>query len=196
MAAIKRKELNFLSLPYDIRHLIYEHLFPPGGQMYIQALRDGYTSIAPDHRVPASILRVCRQLHAETCEYLYNTYLFNIIGLKQDCMQSYDQFQHTVAKHARDDVHAYAFGNGAHSATICISLHAGSGKTDTVRRRERGVEMKIEQVRREVAQGLELEQGRFCVRLVEGVRYYCKHYGGRVLALGVALLAVVCAMWL
>ena len=189
MATVTEKKLHLLSLPYDVRHLIYDHLFPPGGQLYIQAMHDDYISISPDHRVPTSLLRTCRQLHEETSEYLYNNYLFNIFGRKQECVGSYDQFQNTVLKYARDDVHTYAFGNGEHSATMCISLHAGDGKMDVVKRRERGVELKIEQVRRELVESSEYSKP-FAV-FVRGVKHLCRKNGKHLPTLGIALLGAV-----
>jgi hypothetical protein len=144
-------DVHLLALPYDIRHVIYQELFQPyGRQIYIQATADSLISITPDQAIPTALLRTCRQLHLEATEYLYSHYLFNIIGKKEACLARYGSFLRTVKQHANDEVHVDAFSNGPHSATMCISIHAGRGKAGILTKRDRGVRMSIAEVQREV----------------------------------------------
>lgn len=146
-----RLKMNLLALPYDIRHKIYEHSFPPGQQIYIQVLGSELKSITPEYKIPNGLLLTCRALNAEANEYLYNSYLFNIIGTKQDCLSAYKSFLANVKKHARDEVHVDAFSNGAHSSTMCISIHSGAGRVAMLERRERGERKEIAELEYEVA---------------------------------------------
>lgn len=129
---------GLLSLPYDIRHLIYQHLFPREQQIYIQAFGNELRSILPEWPIPTEVLSVCRQINHEASEYLYNGYLFNVIGTKKDCLANYERFLTTLRKHGRYEPRIDAFTNGEHSTTMCISLQAGSGKVDLLQRRRRG----------------------------------------------------------
>lgn len=144
---------NLLSLPYDIRYKIYEHLFPAGNQIYIQVVNQGRAlkSITPNQGLPYGLLLSCSALNAEASDYLYNTYLFNIIGRKQHCLQAYKDFLATVRKHARNEVQINAFSNGSHSSTMCLSIHSGEGRSAMLRRRERGEPKAIDDLEKEVA---------------------------------------------
>ena len=145
--------MDFLGLPYDIRHQIYEHLFPPGPQIYIQVLGQTLQNMVPGRcRLPARLLLTCRAINEEASEYLYSRYLFNIIGTKQQCLCVYKDFLQTAEKHARDTVHVNAFSNGAHSSTMCISIHSGEGRTALLKRRERGEPKPIDELEKEVAE--------------------------------------------
>ena len=110
--------MHFFDLPYDIRHRIYQHLFPRGEQIYIAIFKDTFSPIIPEDNVPIEFLLTCRAIHAEGSEYLYNSYLFNIIGTKRDCLYNYERFLETLKKHARHEVYINAFSNGPHSATM------------------------------------------------------------------------------
>ena len=143
--------MNLLALPYDIRYKIYEYSFPPGQQIYIQVLGQTLRSITPEHKIPNGLFLTCRALNAEANEYLYSSYLFNIIGTKQDCLSAYKPFLETVKKHARNEVHVDAFSNGAHSSTMCVSIHSGAGRVAMLRRRERGERKEIAELEKEVA---------------------------------------------
>jgi hypothetical protein len=146
-------EMTLLALPYDIRHQIYEHLFPPGQQIYIQVLGQTLRSITPDkYKLPTGLLLTCRAINEEASDYLYNRYLFNIIGTKQHCLPAYKGFLGTVKKHARHEVHVNAFSNGTHSSTMCISIHSGEGRTAVLKRRERGEPKTIAELKEEVAE--------------------------------------------
>ncbi|KAF2158881.1 hypothetical protein M409DRAFT_30668 [Zasmidium cellare ATCC 36951] len=144
---------HLLNLPYDIRFLIYQHLFPAGKQMYLQAYgkpRHGLKSIMGDHPVTVPLLRVCRLLNSEGSDYLYNTYLWNIVGRKYDVLAHYGRFLTVLERYANDEVHVDAFTNGWHSSTMCVSLHTGEGKKAMLSRRDRGVAKSIEEVWEEV----------------------------------------------
>lgn len=129
---------SLLSLPYDIRYAIYQHLFPHGEQIYIQAYSGRLHTILPEDGLSVSVLLSCRQLHTELSGYLYNNYLFNIIGIKSDCLETYRIFETVLRKYAKCPVRINAFSNGDHSATMCISMQAGDAKMDVLRRRGRG----------------------------------------------------------
>lgn len=143
--------MDLLSLPYDIRFQIYKHIFPPGEQIYVQVLRNTRTlkSITGEP-IPTQVFLTCRALSSEASEYLYNNYLFNIIGRKQDCLAAYESFLSIVEKYARNEVHADAFSNGLHSSTMCVSIQSGEAKMPMLKRRARGEWTKIKELEREV----------------------------------------------
>ena len=133
---------NLLTLPYDIRFLIYQQLFPPDEQLYIQANDTTLQSMWAEG-LPTQVILVSRQMHAEVSGYLYNTYLFNIVGTKKDCLANYQLLVAPLRKYGRSSVHVDAFSNGEHSATMCISLQAGDAKSGVLDRRGRGQRMTI-----------------------------------------------------
>lgn len=144
--------MALLALPYDVRYQIYEHLFPPGPQIYIQVLGQMLLPMTPaNNRLSTALLYTCRALNEEASEYLYNRYLFNVIGTKPQCLAAYKGFLQTVEKYARHEVHVNAFSNGAHSSTMCISIHSGEGRTAMLMRRERGEPKAIDELEKEVA---------------------------------------------
>ncbi|KAK5123859.1 hypothetical protein LTR85_002055 [Meristemomyces frigidus] len=147
---------RILALPYDVRYLIYQHIFPPGEQIYIQAHGNALQSILPEDGLPTDALLVCRQINEEASGYLYNNYLFNIVGTKKDCLASYETFLEPLRKHARHEVRIDAFSNGEHSSTMCISLRAGDAKDGVLNRRARGQHKSIGEVEREL--GIEQRQ--------------------------------------
>ena len=162
--------LNLLDLPYDIRHLIYEHLFPPDPQLYIHAQSSGFTSITPNAPIPTSIFRVNRTLGHEASEYFYNRYLFNIIGTKRDCLMGYKPFMNTLEKHSRDGIRMDAFGNGWQSQTMCISLQASETKTKlaVLHSRRRGVPMDEAELQDELR---EIEKEREARRMLRSLKF-------------------------
>jgi len=169
---------HLLSLPYDIRYLIYQHLFPPEEQIYIQALGTTLRSILPEDGLPINALRVCHQLNAEASGYLYNSYLFNIVGTKKECLSAYQPFLKNLRKHAQHNVRVNAFSNGEHSATMCISLQAGDARMGILKRRRRGEPKAISE--------LEQEQG-----LAKDTIQSCDRIGMAVAACGVLLALLV-----
>lgn len=140
---------TLLSLPYDIRYLIYQHLLPREEQIYIQAVGKGLRSILPADGLPTNALLVCRQVNAEASGYLYNNYLFNIVGTKKDCLATYHHFLKPLRKHARNEVRINAFSNGEHSSTMCISMEAGDAKLAVLNRRRRGEPKAIHELEQE-----------------------------------------------
>lgn len=142
--------MHLLALPYDVRHLIYSHIFPTGQQVYIQAFNGALRGITIEHHIPIQLLRTCKHLHAEAGEFFYNAYLFNIIGRKRDCLSTYDIFMRVATKHARDTVQLHAFSNGSHSTTMCLSIHIGDGKLALLRGRQRGEPKTISELQREL----------------------------------------------
>lgn len=152
---------QLLSLPYDIRYLIYQHLLPQTEQLYIQAFpasdrKHTLQVLLPDASIPTAPLLVCRALHSELSELLYNSYLFNLVGTKKDCLAGYRPFLRTLRLYARkgEVVHVNAFSNGGHSATMCLSLQAGEGKMGVLNERQRGLPRTL----RELEEEQELER--------------------------------------
>ncbi len=142
---------RLLALPYDIRYLIYKELFPREEQIYLHAYEKTLRTISPAGTIAANVLLVCRQLHVEAGGFLYNGYLFNLVGTKNDCLANYKPFLRTLRKYARDEVNINAFSNGDHSTTICLSLQAGDARMGILNRRRRGEpktlqELQVEQV--------------------------------------------------
>lgn len=152
--------MHILDLPYDVRHQIYHQLFPPGESIYIQALPDKLRVVSVLERIPVELFLTSRLLYLEASGYLYNGYLYNIIGTKRNCLRNYRGFLSTVHKHAWNEVHVDAFGNGAHSSTMCVSIHVGEAMKALLRRRERGEPKKIRDLEQELAssnRGLRLD---------------------------------------
>lgn len=143
--------MHILDLPYDIRHLVYQHLFPRGEQIYIAATQNSLRAIIPEGKVPIELLFTSRTIYAEASEYLYNSYLFNIIGTKRNCLANYSSFLSALQDHARNEVHVDAFSNGSHSATMCLSFHAGEARVALLKRRERGEPTTIRELETELA---------------------------------------------
>ena len=142
--------MHLLDLPYDIRYLIYQHLFPRSEQIYIGVIQNGLRAIIPEGRVPIELLLTSHAIYAETSDYLYNSFLFNIIGTKRDCLANYAGFLSTLRNHAREEVHVNAFSNGSHSATMCLSIQAGLARMALLKRRERGEPTTIRKLEKEV----------------------------------------------
>lgn len=145
--------MHLFDLPYDIRHQIYQHLFPSTDSIYIQAFTNGMKIIQDSHdrTMPFNFLLTCRALHAEASAHLYNNYLYNIVGRKRNCLNVYADFLNTAKKYARDEVHVSAFSNGPHSDTMGISIHVGEAKTAMLRKRARGEPKELCELQQEVA---------------------------------------------
>lgn len=143
--------VHLLSLPYDVRHLVYQNLFPQCAQIYLLAGGSELRIMNQEDSLPPSILRVCRLLHQEAAEYLYNNYLFNVVGLKQDCLALYKPFLRTFEKHSRQLPRVDAFSNGDHSATMCVSVQAGNARLSILDSRRRGKPRSLEDLLEEVA---------------------------------------------
>ncbi|KAI9705364.1 MAG: hypothetical protein M1820_005194 [Bogoriella megaspora] len=148
---LRDSALTFTNLPYDIRYMIYQHLFPSEEQIYIQALSSRLTSITPKTKFATNLLLVNRAIGFEASEYLYNGYLFNIVGRRKYCFGHYNSFITTMEKYSRNGVRIDAFHNGWQSSTMCMSLQAGEAKLDTLQKRGRGEPMSPEQILEESA---------------------------------------------
>ena len=142
---------TLLTLPYDVRYLIYRQLFPPEEQLYIQAYGTELRSMRLPG-LPIHVLLVSRQINDEAVGFLYNNYLFNIVGTKEHCLASYKIFLEPLHRHARNSVRMDVFSNGPHSATMCISLQAGDAKTDVLDKRQRGQRKSIREIEAEVGE--------------------------------------------
>lgn len=136
-------------IPYDIRYMIYSLLFPDEDQVYLQAQGKDLHCILPGGGIPVNLFLVNRQLSTEARAYLYNSYLFNLVGPRADCLRTFSRFTKYVETHARAPVSVDAFGNGAHSSTMCISIQAGTAKMSVLKRRRRGEWQDIKKLHRE-----------------------------------------------
>lgn len=62
--------MHILDLPYDVRYLVYQHLFPRGEQIYIGATQNDLKAIIPEGKVPIELLFTSRAIYTEASEYL------------------------------------------------------------------------------------------------------------------------------
>lgn len=83
------RRTHLLSLPYDIRFIIYQHLFPSMHQIYLMSSKEGLSPMMRPGSLPMAVFLVCHQLRDEASYYFFNNYLFNIIGYKKHCMAQY-----------------------------------------------------------------------------------------------------------
>ena len=90
--------------------VLYRQLFPANEQIFIATFGDDLRIVFPE-TLPTELLYTCREIYTEASEYLYNSYLFNLIGTKKDCLSNYGTFVETLKKHAREAVQIDAFGN-------------------------------------------------------------------------------------
>jgi hypothetical protein len=145
--------LHLLSLPFDIRYLIYSHLFPELRQLYLMASRDSIHPMMRPGSLSMSIFLTCRQLQLEASGYLFNNYLFNIIGYKKHCMANYKPINLLVERYAKHGSSIEILDNGALSSTACVSIHAKGGRVEAVLQvRQRGVTRNLEEVEKEAAE--------------------------------------------
>ena len=182
--------MHLLALPYELRSEIYRHAFPPGQQIYLQAHSKTLSAITQEHRIPTGLLLTCRALNTEICEHLYNGYLFNIVGKKIDCLSTYEPFEITLRKHARDLVHVDAFSNGSHSSTMCISLQAGEARMTMLKERERGEPTTILEMRKEVGMP-EASASRLSTRVISQIRQRPHLLAAAICAIVAILVALV-----
>lgn len=148
----KSKSLNLLSLPYDIRFLIYSHLFPQMSQIYLMAKTTGLDLMHPPDYLQLSILSTCSQLYTEASGYLYNNYLFNTVGYKRHCMAHYGTILELLDKHAHHGAKIDVLDNGSLSMTACVSMYAKDGHVEAMaRKRQRGVRRALRDVEVEAA---------------------------------------------
>lgn len=179
--------MHFYDLPYDVRSQIYQHLFPTSEQVYVWIIKNTLRAIIPHGRIPIELLVTSKALYSETSEYLYNGYLFNLIGTKRDCLKNYERFLTTLQKHAREPCFVHAFSNGPHSSTMCISMQAGKAKMALLERRSRGQLRTISQIKSEVALTADRQQRR------SGVNSWTRL---RLLFIASFILVALVSLWL
>jgi hypothetical protein len=145
--------LHLLSLPVDIRWIVYSHLFPSLRQVYLMASKESVNPMMRPGSLGTDVFLVCRQLQVEASDYLFNNYLFNIIGYKKYCMAHYKPVYKLVERHARNGAEIEILDNGDLSSTACVSIYAKEGHVEAVLQvRKRGVQRDLKEVEEEAAQ--------------------------------------------
>jgi hypothetical protein len=148
---------GLLSLPYDIRCIIYRHLLPNESQIYLTVGRDqkAKTVLYPMHAradLSMTLCRVSRQLNQEFAAYVYTNYLFNIVGKLKELLLAYKPILLVMQKYARTTVQHDIYSNGPLSSTACVSIYATGGVVQrTVVKRQRGILRDWKEVEEEVA---------------------------------------------
>jgi hypothetical protein len=145
--------LHLLALPYDVRWIIYSHLFPSLRQVYLMASKESINPMMRPGSLSTGILLTCHQLHAEASDYLFNNYLFNIIGYKKHCMAHYKPLYKLMQRYAKHGANVEILDNGTLSSTACVSIHAKDGHVEAMLHvRQRGVPRELKEVEKEAAQ--------------------------------------------
>jgi hypothetical protein len=153
--------LHLMSLPYDIRWIIYSHLFPSLRQVYLMASKESVSPMMRPGSLGTDVFLVCRQLQAEASDYLFNNYLFNIIGYKKYCMAHYKPVYKLVERYAKHGANIEILDNGDLSSTACVSIYAKEGHVEAVLHfRKRGVQRDLKEVEEEAAQMPEIADDR------------------------------------
>jgi hypothetical protein len=153
--------LHLMSLPYDIRWIIYSHLFPSLRQVYLMASKESVSPMMRPGSLGTDVFLVCRQLQAEASGYLFNNYLFNIIGYKKYCMAHYKPVYKLVERYAKHGANIEILDNGDLSSTACVSIYAKEGHVEAVLHvRKRGVQRDLKEVEEEAAQMPEIADDR------------------------------------
>jgi hypothetical protein len=147
------RPLHLLSLPYDIRWIIYSHIFPPMQQICLMPYKEGLDPMMPPGSLETHIFLACRQLQAEASDYLFNNYLFNIFGYKKHCVAHYKPIYELMEKYAKHGANIEILDNGALSSTGCVSIYARGGHVEAMlHARRRGVPRDLKEVEEEAAQ--------------------------------------------
>ncbi|KAM0721833.1 hypothetical protein Q7P37_002758 [Cladosporium fusiforme] len=138
---------HLLSLPYDIRHTIYKHLFPSTQIIYLKASQDGLNPMLRPGELSMSIALTCSQLYAEANDYFYNNWPINIIGYKKYCIDHYQPIHKLSERFAKNGSCLQVLDNGVISTTACVSIHPKGGRVDAMmRRRKQGNPRDLEEV--------------------------------------------------
>jgi hypothetical protein len=144
---------SFLALPFDLRYMVYEEIFPASRLIYLGMGKDGRLhGVTPLGGIPLGFMSACHQLRRETNEYLFNRYLFNVVGDKRDCLENHPYFCELIRRWARGVVHIDAFSEGVRFHNVCVALHAGEGHVARVRKIDGGVHRSMQRIRWEVQQ--------------------------------------------
>lgn len=195
-----------LSLPYDIRHTIYKHLFPNEQIIYLKASKDRLASMMRPGELPMNLGLSCRQLHNEANEYLYNNYPINIIGYKKYCVAHFQPIHTLAQKFAKKGSCLQVLDNGELSTTACVSIYPRGGRVeDMMRRRKQGKPRDLREVKREALRMPDMDDDRrfdfgessvrfdtqvlYCLGMVnEGLAMLCTPGGfAAILVVGVAI---------
>lgn len=120
-------------------------------------------SISPMMRpgsLNTQVFLTCHQLQVEASDYLFNNYLFNIIGHKKHCMAHYKPVYTLMERYAKHGAKIEILDNGTLSSTACVSIHAKSRYVEAMLRgRERGVPRDLKEFEDEAAQLPDLDNG-------------------------------------
>lgn len=181
---------RLLAVPYDVRFLIYQHLFPTGKYINIEAGRNFHLRLNQDSRIPTAFLRTCRLLHAEASRYLYTHYFFLVFGEKRNCLANYEKLQRTLHSHAQSEIYVHPLSNGQHSQTGAILLT--SSDAFSVKARGRGVPVTVEDLRREVEACKKGGVG--AGRVVHDL--FLAHYGMSIVGFVLAAFMIAVLAWL
>lgn len=177
--------LHLLSLPYDVRYLIYSHLFPSLRQIYLMASRESIHPMMSPGSLGMDIFLTCRQLHLEASGYLFNNYLFNIIGYKKYVMTQYRPINLLVERYAKHGSSIEILDNGLLSSTACVSIHAKGGRVEAVLHvRQRGVTRNLEEVEKEAAELPDITDA--------PPNNFLRRYGGKMSEFAASVLIGMC----
>lgn len=153
------RPLHLLALPYDIRWLIYGHLFPWSNHIYLIAHKEGLHHMLAEGSLPMHLFTICRQINTEAGEYLYNKYLFNVIGHKKHCIDHYRTIFELLDRYAQNGADVDVLDNGLLSVTACVSMFARGGKIETMARsRQRGARRDLHEVEAEARNMVDLPE--------------------------------------
>ena len=153
------RPLHLLSLPYDIRWLIYSQLFPQSNHIYLIAHKEGLHHMLAEGSLPMHIFSVSRQMNMEAGEFLYNSYLFNVIGHKKHCIDHYRSIFELLDRYARDGADVDVLDNGLLSVTACVSMFARGGNIEAMARsRQRGARRDLHEVEAEARNMVDLPE--------------------------------------
>ena len=150
------------------------------------------------------ILLACHQLHAEASDYLFNNYLFNIIGYKKHCMAHYKPLYELMQRYAKHGANVEILDNGTLSSTACVSIHAKDGHVEAMLHvRQRGVPRDLQEFEEETAQLPEVSDGPtahlygpFVARLIDCISFVAESIPNPVVlaTIFVAGVAIILAM--
>jgi len=196
-AELNSSRLHLLSLPYDVRYLIISHLFPSLKQLYLMAYRDSIHPMMRPGSLNMNIFLTSRQLRIEASDYLFNNYLFNIIGYKKHVMVHYKPVNLLMERYAKQGSSVEFLDNGVLSSTACVSVHAKGGRVEAMlQARQRGVTRNLEEVEKEAAELPELTVGPlgfyelYVDRVVDVFGFLSRYTAGAIAVCSVLLLGI------
>lgn len=117
------------------------------------ASRESINPMMRPGSLSTGILLTCHQLHSEASDFLFNNYLFNIIGYKKHCMAHYKPLYNLTERYAKHGANVEILDNGTLSSTACVSIHAKDGHVEAMLHvRQRGVPRDLQEFEEEAAQ--------------------------------------------